>query len=312
MSTVKKTTSGLRVIPTGERKCIWMDAGVVSYKLCTNQFQCNICEFDHAMSNRAAQSKIEAQENRAVPGHKKEIVEWMEEFKHRPADQRKCRYMLSGDVAHKICPNSFRCGDCTFDQMMQDRLQPGADKDDTFKYVSGFHMSDSLYYFRNHIWLRLERNGKYRIGIDDFARRLIGKAGGLKLPPLGRKIEMEEYSMTINHDYGDLEFFSPLDGTVDSTNYELLENSNLLTEKPYADGWLMTVEPKSIAKSNRNFLRGEEARTWMVEEVNLLSTGLGAEAGVTMHDGAAIVKDLSSRLSPDKWRELVKSRLFVK
>jgi len=72
------------------------------------------------------------------------------------------------------------------------------------------------------------------------------------------------------------------------------------------------VEPKSIAKSNRNFLRGEEARAWMVEEVNLLSTGLGAEAGVTMHDGAAVAKDLCSRLSRDKWRDLVKSRLFVK
>jgi glycine cleavage system H lipoate-binding protein len=289
-----------------------MDAGVVSYKLCTNQFQCNICEFDHAMSNRAAQSKAAAQENQAVPGHKKEILEWMEEFKHLPADQRKCRYMLSGDVAHKICPNSFRCGDCTFDQMMQDRIQPGVEKDDTFKYVSGFHMSDTLYYFRNHIWLRLERNGKYRIGIDDFARRLIGKAGGLNLPPLGRKIEMEEYSMTVNHDYGDLEFFSPLDGVVDSTNYELLENSDLLTEEPYGGGWLMTVEPKSIAKSNRNLLRGEEARAWMVEEVNLLTGSLGSEAGVTMHDGAAVAKDLSSRLSRDKWRELVKSRLYVK
>jgi glycine cleavage system H lipoate-binding protein len=308
----KKAVPGMKVIPVGERKCIWMDAGVVSYKLCTSQFHCTVCEFDRAMSNRAAQSKKDAHENKAIPGQKKEIVAWMEEFKHLPADERKCRYMLMGEVPHKICPNSFRCGDCTFDQMMQDRIQPGAEKDTTFKYVSGFYMSENLYYFRNHTWLRLERNGKYRIGVDDFARRLIGKSGGITLPPIGRSIEMEEYSWTINHDYGDMEFFSPLDGVVDSTNHELLENSELLTEDPYADGWLMTVEPKNIAKSNRNFLRGQEARAWMVEEVNLLSNSLQADAGVTMHDGAGMVKDLSSQLNPEKWREIVKSRLFVK
>jgi glycine cleavage system H lipoate-binding protein len=290
-----------------------MDAGVVSYKLCTNQFQCNTCEFDRAMSNRAAKSKREAKENKPAFGHKKEIVEWMEEFRHLPADQRKCRYMLMGEVSHKICPNSFRCGDCTFDQMMQDRIQPGPERENvTFTQVAGFHLSESLYYFRNHTWLRLERNGKYRIGIDDFARRLIGKTSGIALPPLGRNLEMEEYSWTINHDYGDLEFFSPLDGVVDATNQELLQNSALLTEEPYANGWLMTIEPKSIGKSNRNFLKGEEAKAWMVEEANLLTGSIHSEAGVTMHDGASIVKDISSRLSREEWREIVKTRLYVK
>ncbi|MCP5106024.1 MAG: glycine cleavage system protein H [bacterium] len=313
MNRVKKTAAGMRIIPPGERKCIWMDAGVVSYKLCTNQFQCNICEFDLAMSNRAAKSKMEAQENRAVPGHKKEIAEWMEEFKHLPADQRKCRYMLSGDVAHKICPNSFRCGDCTFDQMMQDRVQPRLERDaGTFTKIAGFNLNENFYYFRNHTWLRLERNGKYRIGIDDFARRLIGKTSGVALPPLGRNLEMEEYSWTINHDYHDLEFFSPLDGVVDSVNYGLLENTRLLTDEPYGDGWLMTVEPKNIGKSNRNFLKGEEARSWMVEEANLLSKSISSHAGVTMHDGASLVEDISGHLDREKWLEIVKNRLYVK
>ena len=64
----------MKVIPVGERKCIWMDAGVVSYKLCTSQFHCTVCEFDRAMFNRAAQSKKDAHENKAIPGQKKEIV----------------------------------------------------------------------------------------------------------------------------------------------------------------------------------------------------------------------------------------------
>ena len=56
MNSKNTTSKGMKIIPSGERKCIWMDAGVVSYKLCTNQFQCNLCEFDRAISNRAQQA----------------------------------------------------------------------------------------------------------------------------------------------------------------------------------------------------------------------------------------------------------------
>ena len=311
----EERNQGMKVIPTGERKCIWMDAGAVSYKLCTNQFQCNTCEFDLAMSNRARESKQRVEDQRTGLGQKqkKQVVEWTEEFRHFPADQRKCRYMLMGEVSYKICPNSFRCGDCTFDQMMQDRIQPAFEQyTEKLPQVAGFYMSEQLYYFRNHTWLRLERNGLYRMGIDDFAGSLIGKAASVQLPPPGRNLDLEEYAWTVGHEYGDLEFFSPLKGVVTSTNQSLFDEAGMITEQPYAGGWLMTIEPESIAKSNRNFLSGEEARAWMVEESNLLGKHLASTAGVTMHDGASLSKELSRHLGKEKWLEIVKSHLYVR
>lgn len=308
---MNENKEGMKVIPIGERKCIWMDAGAVSYKLCTNYYQCNICEFDFAMSNRAKKDKMS---EKPEASQKKEIVAWMEEFRNLPADQRKCRYMLSGDVSHKICPSSFRCGECSFDQMMQDRIQPQFEKDiEAYDEVAGFYMHENLYYFRNHIWLQLERNGKYRVGIDDFARRILGKVKSIDLPAVGKKVDLEEYSWTIHHEYGDVDFFSPLKGVVESTNQELFEDASLVTEQPYTGGWLMTIEPKSIGKSNKNFLKGAEARAWMVDEANLLSQSIHhPEAGVTLHDGAAITTDISSNLSKEKWNEVVKKHLYAK
>jgi glycine cleavage system H protein len=265
------------------------------------------------MSSRAKQTKLDAKETKIASGHKKEIVEWMEEFRHLSADQRKCRYMLMGEVSHKICPNSFRCGECSFDQMMQDRIQPVIQQDrETLPMVAGFYISDNLYYFRNHTWLRLERNGQYRIGMDDFSGRLIGEPSGVVLPPVGKELEMEENGWSIQHKYGDLEFVSPLKGVVTSVNHTLFDDPGEMTEKPYSNGWLMTVEPQSIAKSNRNFLMGDEARAWMVEEANVLSKSLHAEAGVTMHDGAALKKNISEILNKEKWHEIVKNHLYVR
>ena len=313
MENINTKNESMRVIPMGERKCIWMDSGVVSYKLCTNQFQCFKCEFDQAMSNRAEKDRLKAKENIAVITPKKSIVKWMDEFRNLPADQRKCRYMLMGEVSHKICPNSFRCGECTYDQMMQDRLQPTITHDiKAYPQVSGFYMPENLYYFRNHMWLHLERMGKIRIGLDDFARRLIGQIKSIELPATGKEIAFEEYALKIHHDHGDLELFSPIEGVVESTNQELLDNPMLVNEKPYNDGWLMTIDPKSVRKGIKNLLNDDEASKWMTEEAGLLSQSLQAEVGVTLQDGAVITDDISKNLTGDKWNELVKKFLYTR
>ena len=38
-----------KVIPEGEKACVWAEAGVVRYKLCNSNFDCNNCAFDIAM-----------------------------------------------------------------------------------------------------------------------------------------------------------------------------------------------------------------------------------------------------------------------
>ena len=38
-------------IPKGERECIWMKAGIILYKLCDRDYQCENCPFDQAMRN---------------------------------------------------------------------------------------------------------------------------------------------------------------------------------------------------------------------------------------------------------------------
>ena len=48
----KKKRKG-RLIPNGELKCIWMDAGVVSYKLCNYEYECERCPFDQVLKKRA-------------------------------------------------------------------------------------------------------------------------------------------------------------------------------------------------------------------------------------------------------------------
>lgn len=43
-----------KLYPPGELKCIWMSAGVVSYKLCDRDYECDGCPYDISIKNRIA------------------------------------------------------------------------------------------------------------------------------------------------------------------------------------------------------------------------------------------------------------------
>jgi len=91
-------------------ECVWSKMGVVSYRVCTRNYDCLTCEFDQMM-----QEKIAA-------GEAPEIDKALERFKELPGSQRPCRYALKGDVSYRLCTRLFQCSTCEFGQFMQDAL----------------------------------------------------------------------------------------------------------------------------------------------------------------------------------------------
>ena len=93
------------------KECLWSRMGVVSYRICTRDYDCLTCEFDQTM-----QDKIAA-------GEAPELDEALERLKELPGPQRICRYALKGDVSYRLCSRLFQCATCEFGQSMQDALE---------------------------------------------------------------------------------------------------------------------------------------------------------------------------------------------
>ncbi|MFC2004908.1 response regulator [Chloroflexota bacterium] len=91
--------------------CVWVSLGMVSYRICTNDYNCMSCEFDQEMQEKMA------------AGGGPELEEALARLKELPGNQRLCRYALKGDVSHRICSRLFQCATCEFGQMMDDALQ---------------------------------------------------------------------------------------------------------------------------------------------------------------------------------------------
>jgi len=46
MNVKRKKNNSYQIIPQNDRKCVWMEAGIVSYKICDRNFECQTCPLD--------------------------------------------------------------------------------------------------------------------------------------------------------------------------------------------------------------------------------------------------------------------------
>jgi len=93
------------------KECVWMKLGMVSYRICTNDYDCLTCEFDQTMQEQVAR------------GDTPELDAALERFKQLPGSQRICRYALTGVISYRLCTRLFQCPTCEFGQNMEDALQ---------------------------------------------------------------------------------------------------------------------------------------------------------------------------------------------
>lgn len=92
-----------------EKPCVWLKQTIVSYRLCTNNYDCATCEFEQMLMDRHGKYS-----------EPPEIIEEIKKLKQKPASQRKCKYMLMGKVSIQPCQYNYECWHCpTYVQIRQ-------------------------------------------------------------------------------------------------------------------------------------------------------------------------------------------------
>ncbi len=280
-----------------EKPCIWMKAGVVAYRMCTSNYDCKNCEFDKALTNQSGSY-----------GQSSLAVQAMEKLREMPASERKCRYMLTGDFSYKICPNNYECWHCAVDQYIQDtidahpylqkRRQKMAKR---IKKVKGFTLREDFYYLPNHIWIKVEGE-TLKIGIDNFAARLIGKIDKIDLPE-ENAISKDGRCWSLGRINRIAKMSLPMDADIVEKNEEILSNPGIIQKDPYNRGWLLRIRTSGDAD---DILKGPKVTEWIEKEFDKLHQELENNAKITITDGGELVDDLYERLTDDEWHNIVK------
>ena len=305
---IKKNKSAKPVVfSMSQDQCVWAKAGVVKAFTCINAFDCLGCAFDKKIQEGFARkaSLNEAYEpgagGRPINPRMKMLM-----------SQGKCRHMLSGRVAYKLCSRGYDCARCPYDQMLDEAtlVQPLAPPNTL--NASGFTLGRDHYYHRGHTWARVEYGGRIRVGVDDFALRLLGPMDEIKLPKLGATVAQGRPQAVLRRERREAETASPVDGVVVARNQKIMDRADTANESPYHDGWLMVIQPTRMQPNLKNLLFGDETTAWFDEEAGRLSALVAGETGHQLTaTGGELVRDIYGAVPELGWDRLVNEFLIV-
>jgi glycine cleavage system H protein len=170
--------------------------------------------------------------------------------------------------------------------------------------VGGFKLPAHLAYHPGHTWAMKETGHVVRIGLDDFAARLVGQFEQIELPVRGRWLRQGEPAWTLKRGSHRFEMLSPIEGEVVDVNQDALKDPSTAQLDPYGAGWLVAVNSPAVDANLKNLLRGRLAQRWMEESVGTLQSRLNPGGGAHMQDGGRALPDLLSQVSEERWEEI--------
>ena len=175
-----------------------------------------------------------------------------------------------------------------------------------------FNLPKNLYYHPGHSWAMPQGDGIVKVGIDDFAQRLLGKPDSFKLPPIGSLLEQGDTGWKIQFDSNSIDVLSPIEGEVIDVNNEILSSPEIIGQDPYGKGWILKVKVPKINSNLKNLLTGRLAAAWMENTVHILHQRISGDLGIMMQDGGLPVSGLAKELAPDNWDEFASEFLLTK
>jgi hypothetical protein len=221
-------------------------------------------------------------------------IAWHGAFEELPRSARACRHQLTGEAPGRVCESGFDCRHCPEHERLEGlRRAQAAGQSEHF----GFDLPLDRLYHRGHTWVQPEADGTVTIGLDDFARRLVGTPERIELPAPGTRLEVNGPAGRLTARGNDVRVLSPVDGTVVETRGE-------------GAGVTLRVDLGGVADL-RHLLSGDEARAWALRELERLQRALGPrEVGAALADGGELVADVGAALPRDRYDALLGEMLL--
>jgi len=275
--------------------CLWMQAGAVKYKSCNNYYDCNTCKYDLGMQRKVAKGNQ---------------VSWQDMMRRKPELERVCRHSLTNRLPQRACAYDYQCARCDFDQYFEDFLSPrtcsGAYE---IHQVKGFDVPMTYHFHDGHTWARIESGGFIRIGLDDFALKLLGRADALELPLMGKELDQGEVGWGLKRRDNLADVRSPVGGVITEVNDIVRRNPEVANQDPYNDGWLFMVRNPNIKGAVKDLKIDSDTVAWMNAEVGVLENMIEEVAGPMATDGGILAADIFGNLPALGWNKLTNTFL---
>ena len=140
--------------------------------------------------------------------------------------------------------------------------------------ISGYNLPDDLHYAEDHAWVRVEADGRVRVGWDDFAQKLAGELSFVKVPKAGKPIQKGKVLFSVQSGKWAGKILSPIDGLIAEVNDDLTFEPTKVNQDCYGAGWVAVLEPSRLAEDLKALIPpGEKVAGWIRKEIELHASG---------------------------------------
>ncbi len=298
-------------IKKDQSPCLWMQAGVVRNKYCRNSYDCTTCHFDRAMVRAADENMVMADKGGDSCGkRRKKIVHWIEKLKEMSLARRPCIHHMKGRIEFKNCSHEYRCANCEFDQYFYDQYTVHAFvKPVEVLNVHGFRIPQGYYLHKGHAWVKIEEGSTVRVGLDDFALRILGPLENVETPLIGKQMKQNISQIVLKRGEKSAGVLSPVSGVVTDVNHRVREEGNLANKNPYTDGWFVRLHSENLRNELKDLYIGTESKEFMEKEIGHLYNVIEESGELLNTDGGYLGDDLYGNMPRIGWERL--TRLFL-
>jgi len=174
-----------------------------------------------------------------------------------------------------------------------------------------------LLFSKSHTWSFMDRDGKVKIGIDDFMQHIVGPVTRVEMKKAGEKIRKGDILVKLVQNGKQLHLYSPVSGTIAEFNPLLKSDPSQLNASPYTSGWLYRVEPANWMKELQFMEMADSYRKWISDEFSRLRDFLATSIKVSrpelqyvvLQDGGHLKDHVLADFGPEVWEDFQTSFL---
>lgn len=94
-----------------EKYCVWVRQEMVSYRLCTRNYDCQSCQFEQMLIDPSYATASEGRQDGKYV-EQPQVAEEIEKLRSLPAQQRRCKYTVTGKILLETCNVNYECWKC--------------------------------------------------------------------------------------------------------------------------------------------------------------------------------------------------------
>jgi len=157
-----------------------------------------------------------------------------------------------------------------------------------------------------HCWVSLAEDGTARIGLDDFAKKLLGSVDTINFPNVGMNVKAGQPLFSANQGHRRARFHAPVSGKVVKINEDLAENCAMLEEMSYGDSWICIIDGNDLDAELPNLKIGKSAVALFQEDIDRFQAFVQKANGREVSDPASLCIGAIEKLDDARWETTVK------